>query len=230
MSGPWEATSAETDKVIAAFTEALGQLDDITKDREADAGTYKYSYADLAAATSSSRPVLAQHGLAVTQGLTVEGNDVMVRTTVMHTSGQWLCYHPLAMPAGKTAQSAGSGSTYGRRYSLMGALGLATEDDDGAGAGTRQDTPQRAPEPTYSAAAHALLAELKGLRGTVLADAIKAHAAAEGKGLSLADLDDAAWRDHLTNWIDEIKHTLAEADHAAAAGSVGEAENGVTDA
>jgi len=35
------------------------------------------------------------------------------------------------MPEGKTPQATGSAITYARRYALLAALGLATEDDDG---------------------------------------------------------------------------------------------------
>lgn len=54
----------------------------------------------------------------------------------MHNSGEWVETDPLTLKADKaTAQGAGSAITYGRRYALAAALGLASdEDDDGNGA------------------------------------------------------------------------------------------------
>jgi len=62
----------------------------------------------------------------------------------MHTSGEFLTHKPTRLPVGMDAQKTGSAITYARRYSLMAALGLATEDDDGASAPPRKErTPVR---------------------------------------------------------------------------------------
>jgi hypothetical protein len=127
--------------IAPSWVAALGELEDITRSRSADAGTYTYRYADLADATSHARAILARHDLAVFQVPTIEAGDVVVRTTVMHTSGAHLVFDPFRLPAGKSAQQAGSGATYARRYSLMAQLGLATEDNDGATAGERPPPP-----------------------------------------------------------------------------------------
>ena len=51
-------------------------------------------------------------------------------------------------PGGKTndAQAQGSGITYARRYSLLMALGLATEDDDGASVGSKSPSKSEQPK------------------------------------------------------------------------------------
>ncbi|RPH74091.1 hypothetical protein EHM76_04145, partial [bacterium] len=95
---------------------------------------YQYRYADLGDVLTDARGVLAGHGLAVFQVALTGDDGVMVGTTVMHTSGQWLAFDPLRLPAGGTAQNIGSAITYARRYSVMAGLGLATDDDDGAAA------------------------------------------------------------------------------------------------
>ena len=51
------------------------------------------------------------------------------------------------LAGGNAAQQYGSALTYARRYSLLMALGWATEDDDGAGAGAA--TPARPQNQTY---------------------------------------------------------------------------------
>jgi ERF superfamily len=123
--------------IAPAWVAALGELEDIGRSKTADAGTYQYRYADLADATSLARAVLAAHDLAVFQVATIENREIAVRTTVMHTSGAHLDFDPFRLPAGNSAQQAGSAATYARRYALMAQLGLATDDDDGAGAAER---------------------------------------------------------------------------------------------
>lgn len=129
-------SSDEIDLIAPAFVAALGQLEDVPRGRLADAGKYQYRFADLADVLATSRPTLAAHGLAVFQVPVTDHDSVVVRTTLLHTSGQWLRFDPLRLPAGGTAQNVGSAITYARRYSLLASLGLATEDDDGADAGT----------------------------------------------------------------------------------------------
>lgn len=138
---PWPS-SAEVDKVIGAYVKACGLMEDVAKDRTANAGSYTYAYADLADAMTEARPKLKDHGLSVSQPPRITDREAEVTTMVLHESGQWISFPPLAMPAGNTAQSAGSAITYARRYSLLPALGVATEDDDGATAGTRSDSQQ----------------------------------------------------------------------------------------
>jgi ERF superfamily len=141
---PW-ATSADIDQLAGSLVAALGELSDVPRDRTAAMGTYSYRYADLAAVLGVVRPVLAAHGLGLTQWPTVEDGDAVVTTTIWHTSGQWLAAPPLRLPAGDTAQQVGSAISYARRYTLLAVLGMATEDDDGAAA-SRQSTPVLMPQ------------------------------------------------------------------------------------
>lgn len=130
-----------------ALVAALGEMTDVKKGRKAKVptkagGSYEYSYADLADTIQSVRPVLAKHGLAVVQNASTANPDyVLISTTLVHASGEWMTFEPLAMPAGRSAQESGSAISYGRRYHLLAALGLAAEDDDGASARGRQTRP-----------------------------------------------------------------------------------------
>lgn len=134
-SPAWVAQSPELDEWVPAFVLALGDLSEIPRDRTADAGQYSYRYADLGDTMGVIRPKLAEHGLVVTQSVEVANGSVIVWTTLFHTSGQFVTFTPMRLGAGNSAQSAGSGITYARRYALMAVLGLATDDDDGAAAG-----------------------------------------------------------------------------------------------
>ena len=133
------------DTLAAAFVAAQQSLADVAKGRRANAGQYAYAYADLSDVLGQVRPVLAAHGLAITQSVSTAIDEVLVTTTLLHTSGQTLVVGPLAMPLGKTAQQTGSSITYARRYAIMALLGLAAadEDDDGAQAAPRSTEGQR---------------------------------------------------------------------------------------
>lgn len=133
------AFSTPNDQIVTAMQAALAEMTVVHRDRTADMGNYSYSYADLGSVLDMCRPILAQHGLSLTQ---ITGTDG-VSTGFMHSSGQWCVYPPLRIPSrGNDAQSAGSAITYARRYSLLAALGIATEDDDGQAA-SREARPVR---------------------------------------------------------------------------------------
>ena len=130
-------------EISKALVTALGTMTDIRKGREAKVPTkagssYSYKYADLADTIQSVRPTLALNGLAVLQNVSTTNPDlVLISTTILHTSGEFITFDPLALPAGRTAQETGSAISYGRRYHLLACLGLAAEDDDGASASAR---------------------------------------------------------------------------------------------
>lgn len=132
---PWPS-SESTAKIVPAFVAALHGADDITKKKKVNAGQMKYSYADLADTLDAVKPVLMANGLAITQAAASDG----VHTVVMHETGEWLSFPPLEVAKTQnTPQAHGSALTYSRRYSLLGVLGIATEDDDGQAAAKPAD-------------------------------------------------------------------------------------------
>lgn len=109
-------------------------------------GSYSYSYADLGDILTHIRPALSRHGLAITQELEVQPDKVEVTTLVLHKSGEYMAFRPLALPAPEQATPQGYGGviTYARRYALMAALGLAADaDDDAIAASGHQAPPAR---------------------------------------------------------------------------------------
>jgi len=199
--GAWHQTSPTITNLCAAFVAAQGNLANIVKDQTANAGQYAYKYADLGTVLAAVRPLLAGHGLAITQTAETDDDDVLVWTTLLHTSGEFITARPIRLPAGKTVQQTGSAVTYGRRYALLALLSIGTEDDDGATAAPRNDridrparlAPRPAPVDTAPPAPEARSNEERLMR-SLLADLPTAEAKALRQafrsefGATLADL------------------------------------------
>ena len=117
---------------------AWAELSNVHRSKTANAGTYSYAYADLGDLLDVARPILAAHNLALIQPLMrMDSAVITVETMLIHSSGHYLSWL-FEVQAGQTAQQTGSGITYARRYSALGALGVAAggDDDDGKAAST----------------------------------------------------------------------------------------------
>jgi len=186
--------SPEVDKIMTAFVAALSEVDAVTKTRTADMGSHKYTYADIGSVLDTIKPVLTKHQLGVSQPVDQDG----VTTLIVHDSGQWLQFGPLSIkPTTNTPQATGSAITYARRYALVAAFNLATDDDDGAHA-SRQPV------------AHPNAARVDQLRADwrTMTDeqqeAGKAWAQEHGKTVTpAAMLKDERWLEQLEAWVDE---------------------------
>ena len=123
---------------IKSFTEAMAKFQGEVKNppKTADNPFFKSKYTPLDVIIDTAKPLLDKHGLSYIQSCSGDGQNITVTTLLMHSSGEWVETDPLTLKADKaTAQGAGSAITYGRRYALSAALGLASdEDDDGNGA------------------------------------------------------------------------------------------------
>lgn len=103
------------------------------------------SYLTLDALLDHVRPVLAAHGLSIVQDVAIDADRVQIVTQLVHASGESIVFGPLTGPAGANWQQLGGAISYGRRYALLAALGVAGGDDDDAQAHTdaNPDTPYR---------------------------------------------------------------------------------------
>lgn len=114
-----------------------GQLTHASKD--ASNPFFKSKYADLASVWESCRKLLADNGLSIVQlpdGL--EDNCLILDTTMLHSSGQWISSR-IKMPMAKQdPQSYGSTLTYARRYALAAIVGVYQDDDDAQSAQNTQ--------------------------------------------------------------------------------------------
>ena len=107
---------------------------------------FRHKYAGLGSIWDEIRVPLSECGLAVIQSPEVDGMNVMVITTLMHESGQFIENSLKIVSNDNRPQSIGSCITYGRRYSLASILGLSSEeDDDGNAAFGKQEGPGQKP-------------------------------------------------------------------------------------
>lgn len=123
-------------KLADALAKAQGQIRGAIKDSENP--FFKSSYADLAAVWDACREPLSKNGLSIIQTTDMQNNEVLLVTTLVHSSGEFIRGVYPIRPVKPDPQSMGSAVTYARRYALQAMVGIAPEDDDGnAAAGNR---------------------------------------------------------------------------------------------
>lgn len=113
----------------------------IQKSQTANAGKFSYKYASLSDVVKSIRDTLAEHGLSYRWEVIDTPERIEVKCIVSHVDGHSEATSLGAVPddsgAKNQIQQRGSTLTYLQRYTLIGALGLssADEDDDGRSSG-----------------------------------------------------------------------------------------------
>lgn len=138
----------------SAMAAAFGELEAATK--SANNPHFKSKYADIGAVIDAIKPALIRHGLFFTQHPEPSERGVCVETMLHHASGESISLGKLFVPANKQdAQGFGSALTYARRYALVTAFGVPTEDDDGNAA--VKGSQQAAQQPAKKAPAHSAL-------------------------------------------------------------------------
>jgi hypothetical protein len=133
------------ENIASAFVAAQAQITHVVKRKTGQAAGATYRYAELSDVIEMVRPILHAHGLAFQSINSPHPNGALVRTRLIHESGETMesdgTFIPISdvrkrdgsvIPAG--AQQAGSAYTYSRRYDLIAMLGIAADDDDGAAA------------------------------------------------------------------------------------------------
>lgn len=117
-------------ELATALSKAQGEMQAAIKDKINP--FFKSSYADLGSVWDAARPVLSKYGLCVMQTTEIlsDRNQIVMVTTLAHTSGQWVkSYLPLN-PSKNDSQGVGAAITYLRRYSLSAIVGVVCDDDD----------------------------------------------------------------------------------------------------
>lgn len=127
-----------------AFAQFQSECPVIIANKAAD----RYDFAPLGDIVAQVAPILAKHGLTYRWKTHAhESGGLTTQCIVTHQAGHsetTECYMPATKGQGTNiSQDQGIISTYGRRYSLTGALGIATADKDMDGR-----LPEPEPDPT----------------------------------------------------------------------------------
>jgi len=142
--------SPEINELAAALVAAQSEFSAVPKGSVNP--FFKSKYAALPEVVATAGPVLAKHGLAISQHITYDeaGNDCLM-TYLLHKSGQYLAYSMKLHIVKGDPQSQLSAVTYARRGSYMACLGLVADvDDDGNLAAQAAKVIKKAPELTPS--------------------------------------------------------------------------------
>lgn len=107
-------------------------MDTVTKNKTADTGKYSYKYVDIAQIHDYLESIGARYYQYIDR---LEGDDYIMTVKIIDGAEQSPLRGARVVDAtlvgnSNPAQQQGSALTYARRYSLLMAFGLATEDDD----------------------------------------------------------------------------------------------------
>jgi hypothetical protein len=122
--------SIEIGELAKALAAAQGEIKNPAKDKNNP--HFKSMYADIASGIDSIRAAFSKHNIAYAQLPEIDGDQVILRTQIMHSSGQWMAsYYPVSKVA--LHQPMGAAMTYAKRQALFAMAGIAgdTDDDDG---------------------------------------------------------------------------------------------------
>lgn len=138
---PGEATPVNAP---ASFAEAFVKLQAAIKPAVKDATNpaFRSKYADLSAVWEAVRGPLADNGFCVIQSPDFEGQDMWLKTTVLHVSGESVEGRYPLRPTKQDPQGFGSALTYAKRYSLAAMLGVVADEDDDGNAASQRPAPQ----------------------------------------------------------------------------------------
>lgn len=132
-------TTTDHPSLAAALAAFQAEMPTVAKTKRANAGSYGYTYADLATICEVAMPRLAAHGLSFTCApRRIEGTPAYELVgTLRHTSGDT---DQGALPVDGRDQKLGISITYARRYLLSSMTGIVTDDDtDGLLVEAQQD-------------------------------------------------------------------------------------------
>ncbi len=128
---------------LGKLAEALAKAQSTMGEAKEDSKNpfFKSNYADLTSVWRACRKSLTDNGLSVVQTTDLRDDKILVYTTLIHTSGEYVkgCL-PLILTK-NDPQTMGSALTYARRYTLAAIVGVCKEgeDDDAEQATVRKE-------------------------------------------------------------------------------------------
>jgi hypothetical protein len=187
--------SPEINELAAALVAAQAEFSAVPKNSANP--FFKSKYAALPDVVASASPVLAKHGLAVSQFIDGEFVNEGLTTYLIHKSGQFIAHTMKLHLIKGDPQAQGSAVTYARRYAYMAALGLVADEDDDGNKGS-------SPAPARQQSAPKAVAPASGNEPPEVQDIIAA---------SLLAPDDEFLNSLASQW--QTKGTLSEKQLAA---------------
>ena len=107
---------------------------------------HKSTYSTIEDYVNAAKPILAKHGLSISQAPNLMESQFVLTTILMHESGEHIVSNQPIFSAKQDAQSMGSAITYARRYAYGAVLGMASGDfDDDGNAATAKPVKQANP-------------------------------------------------------------------------------------
>lgn len=139
MSMPSVRMSERIGEFAEAFAKAQAAMTNPGRNRPVevktkDGGKYGFAYATFDAILEVARPALAANGIGYVQAPVFDGRELVLMTTLIHASGQWLEVPMPIIGQWSNPQAFGSALTYAKRYGFCAAVGIAPQEDDDDGA------------------------------------------------------------------------------------------------
>lgn len=149
--------SESINEIAAALAKAQGGMKSAVKDSLNP--HFKSKYADMSSVKDAIGDTLVKVGIAVIQAHDIlENGTLVLRTRLIHTSGQWLESTYPVRPVKDDPQGLSAATTYARRVTLSSILSIVSDvDDDGETASGRGAQNQQQQEDTGLAAAKAFV-------------------------------------------------------------------------
>jgi ERF superfamily protein len=148
-------------ELVKALAAAQKEIEAPKKNATGQVGTRNYKYSNLAEVRDAYRGPLSKHGLIIAHTLTPVDGHVVLATSLLHTSGEWIA-SDYPIPSYDKPQEQGSALTYFKRYNVCALLDIVAEDDDD-GATAQAAKQKQEPVSAEAAAIHVLAGEIADL-------------------------------------------------------------------
>lgn len=140
-------TSQDVDKVLPALFSLKKKLKPMTKDSKNP--FFKSNYLELPDLLDNLEPLVEECGLVISQANCHRHGDEYVISRLTHAESGQFVEAEYKIGFDNDPQKNGARSTYGRRFSLKGLVGLSERDDDGnfaSGKGPSKPADKPAPQ------------------------------------------------------------------------------------
>jgi hypothetical protein len=141
MTIDFKLQSDDTKEISKALAKAHSEIENAAKDSVNP--HFNSNFASLASIINATRETFAKNDLSIVQSTIPLGAELILVTTLTHSSGQWFRSYTPVLVARKDSQGMGSGLTYSRRYAQAAIANITQEDDDGNSASA--PTPKNQP-------------------------------------------------------------------------------------